>query len=255
MNNALKYIVGISIFVLTLFFITLALMSAGQRKQEMLLTGIDIENTSPQGHRFLEDEDLIALVELHQGRIEGRPFKNFDPRALEADLDQVSCIQKSQVYVDMEGVLHIQVMERVPFVRLETSHGGYYADCQGIVFPLQSHYSAWVPVIDGDLPIQNADSMSEPEQKWLQQLITLVASFQNKSKWKNRCTQVHISKEGWIILSLDGYSERFILGDSSDLEKKQHKIEQYISLIQPRREAGKPYKNVNVRYKGQIICQ
>lgn len=255
MNNALKYIVGILIAVLTLVLITLALTGSAHQKKDLVFTGIAIENDSPQGRRFLEDEELIALVKQRSGNIVGRKVAGFDIYALEKDLDNTSCILKSQVYVDNEGVLHIQVSERKPFVRLQTANSAYYADREGKLFPLQSHYSAWVPVVEGKLPIESGHAMGKAEQDWMKSMIALVAAFQDNSKWKNRCTQIHIDKDGRASLVLDGYSERFILGDFNEVEKKQRKIEQYISLIRPQLAEGKTYKSVNVRFNGQIICQ
>lgn len=253
MNNVLKYIVGTLIAAIALVCIALALASADHRKKEQVFTGITIENDSPQGRRFLEDEELIALVKQYNGNIVGRKVCTFNTDALEKDLDNTSCILKSQVYADKEGVLHIQVSERKPFVRLQTAGGGFYADREGKLFPLQSHYCAWVPVVEGKLPIGHTDRKAE--QKWIESLITWVAAFQDSPKWKNRCTQIHIDKDGLATLCLDGFSERFLLGDFTEVEKKQRKIEQYISLIRPQLAGGKTYKSVNVRFNGQIICQ
>ncbi|MBP5539761.1 MAG: hypothetical protein J6X69_08100 [Bacteroidales bacterium] len=255
MNNALKYIVGILISGITLVCIVLALTSAARQKENLVFSRIAIENDSPQGRRFLENEELIALVEKMTGGILGRKVKDIDLDVLEKDLDKTSCILKSQVYADKEGVLYIHLRERKPFVRLQTGNGGFYADRQGKIFPLQSRYCAWVPVIEGKLPVDNWYALGKPEQEWMDGMIRMVSAFQDSPKWENRCTQFHITKDGQIVISLDGYTERFILGDYHQIEKKQYKIEQYISLIRPQRAEGKNYKTVNVRFNGQIICQ
>ena len=254
MNNALKYIVGGLICLATLACVFVALVRAEKQKEGLVFTGIEIQNDSPQGRRFLEDEELIALVNQQNGIIVGRKVDGFDFVVLENNLNRTSCILKSQAYCDREGVLHIQVKERKPFARLQTTSGGFYVDRQGKVFPLQSHYCAWVPVVDGKMPVGNWYTFGEPEQAWMHQLIGLVAAFQDTPKWKNLCTQIHFDKRGQAILVLDGYPERFILGDLSDIDKKQRKIEKYISQIRPQL-AEKKYTTVNVRFDGQIICQ
>ena len=78
MNNALKYIVGILIAVLTLVLITLALTGSAHQKKDLVFTGIAIENDSPQGRRFLEDEELMDLVKQRNGNIVGRKVSGFD---------------------------------------------------------------------------------------------------------------------------------------------------------------------------------
>ncbi|MBO7509656.1 MAG: hypothetical protein J6T35_00585 [Bacteroidales bacterium] len=255
MNNTLKYIVGILIGGITLVCIFLALTRAARQRENRVFSRIAIENDSPQGQRFLENEELIARVEKMTGGILGRKVKDIDLNLLEKDLDKTSCILKSQVYADKEGTLYIHLSERKPFVRLQTTGGGFYADRDGKIFPLQARYSAWVPVIEGKLPVDNWYALGKPEQEWMDGMIRLVSAFQDNPKWKNRCTQYHITKDGLIVISLDGYAERFILGDYHQIENKQRKIEQYISLIRPQQAEGKNYKTVNVRFKGQIICQ
>ena len=255
MNKALKYIVGSLLCFATLTCLVLALTSAKQEQEQQVFTRIAVENDSPQGRRFLEDEELIALVDKLTGGVLGRKVKDIDLDVLEKDLDKTSCILKSQVYADKEGVLYIHLSERKPFVRLQTSGGGFYADREGKVFPLQSRYCAWVPIIDGHLPVDNWYAFGKPEQEWMEGMVSMVAAFQDSPRWKNRCSQIHLNRDGQIVLTLDGYSERFILGDYTNIEKKQHKIEQYISLIRPQLAEGKNYKSVNVRFHGQIICQ
>ena len=255
MNNALKYIVGSLLSLLTLFCIAFALASADREKEQRVFTRIAIDNDSPQGGRFLEDEELIALVEKMTGGILGRRVSDIDLDVLEKDLDRTSCILKSQVYTDKEGVLYIHLSERKPFVRLQTTTAGFYADREGKVFPLQSRYSAWVPIIDGKLPVKNWNAFEKQDQEWMDGMVRMVAAFQDNSRWKNRCSQIHLDSKGLIVINLDGYSERFILGDYTKIEQKQHKLEQYLSLIRPNLAEGKNYKSVNVRFHGQIICQ
>ncbi len=255
MTNGLKYIVGGLIAAFTLACICLALAGASGMREKREYSSIAIENDSPQGYRFLEDEEVIARAEEWTGGILGHKMKEVNLHLLETRLDQYSCIRKSQVYADSEGVLHIRLSERRPFLRLQTANGGFYADREGKIFPLQSRYTAWVPVVDGHLPIGDWYRFSEEEQEWLDCLIDLVAALQDNGKWTNRCTQIHVTRKGHLVLMLDGYDEKFIWGDFDRRKQKLRKIEQYISLIRPQRPEGKAYKSVNLHFNGQIICK
>lgn len=255
MKNVLKYLVGGLIALFTLTCIGFALADAAREREKREYRSIAIQNDSPQGHRFLEDEEVIVRVEELAGTVPGRKIKDIDLHRLETQLDQFSCILKSQVYADREGTLHIRLSERKPFLRLQAGNEGFYADREGKIFPLQSRYSAWVPVVDGHLPIGNWYRFDEKEQAWLDGMIDLVAALQESSKWKNRCTQIHVNRKGQLILMIDGYDEKFIWGDFEKRQQKLKKIEQYISLIRPQLADGKTYKSVNLRFDGQIICK
>nr|MCR4564712.1 hypothetical protein [Bacteroidales bacterium] len=158
-------------------------------------------------------------------------------------------------YANNDGILNIRIRERIPFLRLQTSDGGFYADREGKIFPLQKRYTAWVPVVDGHLPIGNWYHFSAQEQAWLDQMIELIASLQESSKWKNRFSQIHVNRKGQLMMIVDGYDEKFIWGDFEKRTEKLHKIEQYICLISPQLAEGKVYKTVNLRFDGQIICK
>ena len=90
MNNALKYMVGILIGGITLVCIFLALTRAARQRENRVFSRIAIENDSPQGRRFLENEDLIARVEKMTGGILGRKVKDIDLNLLEKDLDKIT---------------------------------------------------------------------------------------------------------------------------------------------------------------------
>ena len=56
MNKALKYIVGGFLCLATLTCLVLALINAKRQQEQQVFTRIAVENDSPQGRSFLEDE-------------------------------------------------------------------------------------------------------------------------------------------------------------------------------------------------------
>ena len=57
-----------------------------------------------------------------------------------------------------------------------------------------------------------------------------------------------------LLLTLDGRSEEFIVGQPEGIADKLTRIDRYLGLIAPSRPEGY-YRTVNVKYNQQIICR
>ena len=254
MNKAFKYIICALMAALTLTCIVLAAGKDRKGREGMECRHIVVDNDSPQGQRFMEDEDVLGHLQQHFGTLAGRKMKDIDLHRLEESFNRCSAVLQSQVYATKDSTLHIHLTERVPIMRLQGKDGGFYADAEGNIFPLQAHYTAWVPLIDGRLPVGNWYHPDVPEEQWLDGMVSLVGYIQHSKKWTNRCTRIHFDRRGRMILFLDGLEESFIFGDNAQIEEKFHKVEQYLTAVRPA-VADKKYKSVNVRFNGQIICK
>ena len=65
--------------------------------------------------------------------------------------------------------------------------------------------------------------------------------------------QISVRKDGNLVLVPREGSERFVFGTPTDIEAKFGRIRQYYESVAPSRET--PYKTVDVRFDGQIICR
>ena len=254
MNSVFKYIVCTLMAVLTVTCILLAARTDREGREGMECRHIVIRNESQQGQRFMEDSDVLGHLQQHFGPLVGRKMKDIDLHRIEESFNRCSAILSSQVYATRDSTLHIRLKERIPVMRLQSRNGGFYVDADGNIFPLQSHYTAWVPIIDGHLPVENWYHPSLPEKRWLEEMISLIEYIQHSRTWANRCSRIYIDRGGRMILSLDGLEESFIFGENKRIEEKFHKVEQYLTAVRPA-VTDKKYKSVNVRFSGQIICK
>lgn len=257
MKAVFKYLLATLVLALTAALIVLTALQADGARAHTACHHVVIENESDPGQRFLPDEDVLRELEKNFGSLYGVPLEKLDLHAMEELFDDKSAVQKSEVFVCYpDSSLHIRIREKIPFLRFQCEGNGYYCDREGRLFPLQAHYSAWVSVVDGHLPIERAkeaDKMSNKEKRWLKDILSLAEYMQDDRRWKHRCTQIHVGRNGSISLAFDGWDEIFLIGDCRDLDSKFRRIEQYICTVRP--ASGKTYKSVNVRFDGQIICQ
>ena len=153
----------------------------------------------------------------------------------------------------------IDITQRKPLMRFQKGNKGFYADAHGYIFPMKTGKSSYVVVIDGEIPLhlENTDrgkATSGDERLWLEQMTELVEYMSGHQVWENNIVQIHVEKNGDLILIPREGKERFIFGKPSGVEEKFSLMDCYYTGIVPVK--GKDYyRTVDLRYDGQIICK
>ena len=84
-------------------------------------------------------------------------------------------------------MLNIRLTQREPVVRFQKGGYGFYAHCNGFIFPLQENYTSPVPVMDGAVPIKATEGYkgapgTEEEKAWIAGVISLVQYMEKIAK-------------------------------------------------------------------------
>ena len=157
-----------------------------------------------------------------------------------------------------DGALHIDVTQRKPVVRFQKKDGGFYADAEGYIFPLQSRFASHVQIIDGNIPLAansgyKGEIAAPAEKEWFRQVMSMV-NYMEGGQWKNKIVQIHVAGNGDLILIPREGDEKFIFGKPTSVEEKFSRIKRYYTAIVPEK-GSKTYKEVDVRFKDRIICR
>ena len=153
----------------------------------------------------------------------------------------------------------MDVTQRSPVVRFQKKEGGFYADAEGYIFPLQNSYASHVQIVDGNIPV-NAKSghkgeISDPQEKaWFDRIMAVVRFLETDPTWKNKIVQIHVDNGGELTLVPREGREIFIFGQPVNIEDKFSRLAKYYTTILPAK-AEEKYKTVNVKYDGQIVCR
>lgn len=202
----------------------------------------ELQVSIPGPHQFLTEEDVRGFVDNFYGIYVGQRLEDVGIGSIEKMLLTKAQVRDADVWITDDGVLHVEVIQRDPVMRLEKGGKGCYADRDGNLFPLCDNYTADVPVI-------NCDPMLGADPKWLSQTIALVRKISESPVWSKRLSAFEVADNGDIVLI--GEDLRIVYGDFSESARKFAAMEKYFSSIAPRRD----YNSVNVKYKGQIICR
>lgn len=259
MKRILKYILVAAMFLAVAFCVMLSYRAGKEAERGIICRHLDVYVADSSKNNFIRVNDIRTLLGREYGRYLGKPVDSLDLCRIEEIVDGKSAVLKSQVYVTCDSTLHIDIIQRRPYVRFQKENGGFYADKDGFLFPLQQRFSSYVPIVDGAIPIHEDFSFkgkaSNPEeQKWIDGIIALVRYINSQSQWKGNITQIHIEKDGDIVLVPRAGKEKFNIGNITGLEDKFKKIEKYYKAIAPAKDEGW-YSYINVKFDGQIICK
>ena len=257
MKPVVRYIIAASAVTACLFLWLLGDRVAAGNRREVTCNGIDAIIADSTQRKFVSPEDVKDWM-ADYGTYLGLRLDSVDLKKVEAVIDGKSSVRKSQAWLTDDGVLHVSITQREPVVRFQGASGGFYADADGYLFPLQNRHTARVPIVDGALPVKLGKGYkglpeTEKEQQWVASIVGLVRYLGARKEWNDLVGQITVRKDGNLVLIPREGTERFVFGTPTDIDAKFGRIRSYYVSVAPNRET--PYKTVDVRFDGQIICK
>jgi cell division protein FtsQ len=259
MSKILKYtLLGLSGAVLCFCIVCSYFAGRSQRKSNKC-ERLEVRVLDSLENHFISSADVKMVLDKTYGEYIGISADSINLVKVEEIVERRSAVNKSEAYMTCDGTLHIDVTQRKPVVRFQKKDGGFYADAEGYIFPLQNSFASHVQIIDGHIPLAansgyKGEIADPAEKEWFNRIMELVNFLEEKKEWKDKIVQIHVSENGDLILIPRIGNERFIYGPPDKSEEKFEKIKKYYSAIVP--EMGyEKYSEVDLRFNGQIICR
>lgn len=259
MSRIWRHIVNIIFGTLLTGALTAAYFLGAADRKPILCKGLAITITDSTTNQFITPKEIRAYLDKEYKGYIGQPLDSIDLTRIEKILDSKSAVLKSEAYTTKDSMLNVTVTQRKPIVRFQKGGKGFYADSEGILFPLQSTYSSHVQVVDGEIPLRmesgRIGSPDSPKEKmWLEQMLGLIRYIETDRTWRNKIVQITVNRDGDLLMIPREGEEIFIFGTPTDIEEKFRKMELYYKGIC--REKGRNhYKHIDLRYDGQIVCR
>lgn len=259
MSKTVRHIINGVSGALLAACLVLAYMSGVSCRAPLKCTGLNVVIADSSMNRFVSKADVKKFLDKEYGEYVGMLLDSIDLVKVEKIIDGRSAVNKSEAYTTRDGMLNVKVTQRTPVVRFQKSDGGFYADAEGFLFPLQSSYASRVQVIDGDIPLKansgyKGEITDEKERAWLGKVLDLVNYMENSRTWKDKIVQITVCDGGELIMVPREGTERFHFGQPDEIQEKFRKMEKYYTAVVPAK-GEKEYSVVNLEYDGQIVCR
>ena len=252
-----KRLLKITLTVLVIAGMGAAFICGQTYRNNRVCTGLEASVTDSLSNRFIKAEEVEGLIRREYGEFLDIPCKETDIAEIERIIDSQDAVRKSQVFFKRDGMMNVIIDQREPVVRFQMGRNGFYADSEGVLFPLQSRYTARVIVIDGKMPITwenfKEKNFNVRQQVWLDGVVELANTLKDDFVWNGKISQIHCSPTyGMMLIPKEG-NERFIIGEPEKIPQKLKKMGKYYTHIKTAKD--KKYTRIDLRYDGQIICK
>ena len=198
---------------------------------------------------FLGDDNLFVTSEtvnklLIENKKKAQTIRKdkLDLNTLEKAINKHNMIEKSEVFVSVDGVLKAIVKQKTPIVRVIDGEDSFYIDYQGGKMPLSDNFTARVPLVSGEINEKNADKLNE--------LFRFI--FDDDFLRKN-IVGIQIFSNGSLKMMNRNFDYEIDFGKTINVEKK---FNNYKAFFQKAvlDSSLYHYKKINLKFTQQVVC-
>jgi cell division protein FtsQ len=260
--KAIKNILFLT-FLVTYLVIVSGFIGGKEKTQKISALKICIVDSAE--NQFIRMTDIRNLLEQKRYSLFGKESVSIDLAAIERSLKTQQIIRYAEVFITEPGVLHIDISQKTPLVRIFNRFGqGYYLDGQGNVMPLSQIFSPFVIVANGFIAEPfiidqtmnifevRHDSLSRA-QKTVYDVYRLAEFISKDAFWNSQIEQIYVTSQCEYELIPRVGSHIIELGRAEDLSEKFENLK--ILYLQGFNNLGwNQYEKISLKYKNQVVC-
>lgn len=215
---------------------------------------IDIERKNDSG--FIKERLLLADINGLRGHSD---IGTVNMVTIQKHLEAIPWIESNSTYIDLEGVLCVNVKEYEPVLRIFGNDGrSVYLTESGISLPTNRLYTPHVLVASGSFNLRNDTTSFSLNDTLAEDQALIDALYVYKAIGRNpfmqSCIgQVYRNNHGSFDIVVKDIDAQVTIGDTCQIDDKLRRAEIFI-----KQKAGsaeiKGMKNINLKYKNQVVC-
>lgn len=165
-----------------------------------------------------------------------------DLNKLEKILNAQEMIEKSDVFVSIDGVLKAVVKQKTPVARFFDGDDSFYIDYKGNRMPLSANFTARVPLVSGGITRKNREDLAE-----------LFRIIYNDAFLKKNIIGVQIMPNGSLKMLNRNFSYQIDFGGTIRMKAKFNNYKAFFQKAILDSSLYK-YKKIDLRFAQQVVC-
>ncbi|MBB6497891.1 cell division protein FtsQ/DivIB [Pedobacter cryoconitis] len=223
------------------------------KKHTVKVTNIKI--LIPGADNFIEREEIDAILKQSEGQLIGRKLEEINLHDIETKIKANPYIALSTVYADMDGVIHIEINQRQPLLRIISSSGqDFYIDKNGLKMPVSPNFTANVVVANGHILEHFSGRVDTLITKMAMDLYKTALFLKKDTLWDSQIEQIFVNDKDDIELIPRVGNQRIILGNADSLQTKMTNLLTFYKEAMPK-VGWDTYKTINIKYTNQVVCE
>jgi cell division protein FtsQ len=191
---------------------------------------------------FVKQETVNKLLIENNREASSIQKVNLDLNKLETNLDSQEMIEKSDVFVSIDGVLKAVVKQKTPIARVFDEGGSFYIDYEGNRMPLSTNFTARVPLVSGGINKDNNENLAE-----------LFRIIYNDAFLKKNIIGIEIMPNGSLKMHNRNFDYQIDFGILINVERKFKNYKAFFQKAVLDSSLYK-YKKIDLRFTDQVVC-
>lgn len=215
----------------------------------------DVKVMLPGRYNFIERDEVDRILLEAGGKLVGRNLNDINIHKLENSLKSNPFIEYAKVFADMDGVVHVQIRQREPILRIiNMANVHFYIDGKGLKIPLSDNFTSKVLVANGFIDEDFSGKVDTLSSKVAKDLYRMAFFIRKDTLWDNQIEQLFVDLKGDIEMVPRVGNHKIILGDADSLQTKFRNLLVFYKKAIPK-VGWDTYKTINLKYANQIVCE
>ncbi|WP_317126084.1 cell division protein FtsQ [Chryseobacterium taklimakanense] len=186
---------------------------------------------------FIDEKDVKDFIKKSNP---SKRIGDIDIPLLEKEVNNFPSVDSANVYLNLNGNLNVDIVQKVPAFRLNKNGQDFYVDKKGSEFPISKNYSHPSMLVTGDV--------KRGEYLKLAELVEKI----NKDDFSRKYfIGIKKEKNSYYLLTSEG-NFRVEIGDLDHIEFKVKGFKAFVEKFLVYQDPQK-YSKVSVRYDNQIV--
>ena len=191
---------------------------------------------------FVNLGTVNKLLIENRGDVKRIGKDKLDLNKLEKNINKQEMIEKSQVFVSVDGVLKAVVKQKTPIARVFDGDHSFYIDYKGGRMPLSTNFTARVPLVSGEINKKNSEALAE-----------LFRIIHNDDFLKKNIIGVQIMPNGSLKMLNRNYDYQIDFGGTIRMKAKFNNYKAFFQKAILDSSLYK-YKTIDLRFAQQVVC-
>ncbi len=193
-------------------------------------------------NNFLTHSMVDKLLIQNDEFVKNQPKRLVDLHFLEANVLANPYVEKTAVFLTVDGVLKTLIKQRTPVARIVNKDKSFYVDKYGAKIPLSANFSARVPLVSG---VGGSEQIKE-----LTQLIKIINS---NSFFAKEIIAIQKNTQNEYVFTVRSGDYKIVFGELKNVSEKFKKLTAFYNKAFKDKTINN-YKTINVKYHNQVVC-
>jgi cell division protein FtsQ len=191
---------------------------------------------------FVSQETVNKLLIENNSNAQSIDKDKLDLNKLEKALNAQEMIEKSEVFVSVDGVLKAVVKQKTPIARVYDGNHSFYIDYKGTTMPLSANFAARVPLVSGEINKKNSEKLAE-----------LFRTIHDDEFLKKNIIGVQIMPNGSLKMLNRNFNYQIDFGLTDRMKAKFNNYKAFFQKAVLDSSLYK-YKIIDLRFSQQVVC-